>query len=308
MDSPRCRSCNAEEEYQFIRAHYVFGSDGNHQFWECEKCGLVYLWPVPTVEQERKFYSQEFEKFMEKRSGGDRDWSGPEAHIKTNQDHVQRRLTFLQGDLLPGKDVLEIGCSSGFMMDAFKERGLNPIGIEPSGSFSTFLLERGHTFYSNIEDMLDNRPEIKFDLIVHFFVIEHMRDTRQFIQQQLNILKHNGKIIFEVPCAQDPLIILYQIPAFDKFYWSIAHHYYFTTASLSHILNTFDCRYEYVPDQRYDLSNHMVWMLEGKPGGQGKYNHIFSQDTLRSYKADLIRNNTFDTFFVFIRKEDRKTD
>ncbi|MBL7074378.1 class I SAM-dependent methyltransferase [candidate division KSB1 bacterium] len=304
MDNPRCRSCNAEEEYQVIRAHHVFGSDGNHRFWECEKCGLIYLWPVPTVEQERIFYSQEFEKFMEKRSGGDRDWSGPEAHIMTNNDHVERRLKIMKDDLLPGKDILEIGCSSGFMLDAFKELGMNPIGIEPSGSFSNFLSNRSHISYSSIEELHKEKQEMKFDLIVHFFVLEHIRDTKGFIQEQLSMLKPEGMIISEVPCVMDPLITLYKISAFDQFYWSIAHHYYFSEKSLSYILDQLDCVYEYVPEQRYDLSNHMVWMLEGKPGGQGKYDNVFSKDTLRFYKRDLIKNNTFDTFFVFIKKKD----
>ena len=302
MKRPRCRSCDTASKYQFVRTEHVFGSDGSHKFWTCEKCGLVYLWPIPSEEEEEKFYAQEFEKFMQTRTGGDRDWSGPEAHLKTNQDQVKRRWKFLKDYLKTGDDILEIGCSSGFMMDAFKEAGLNPIGIEPSDHFSKFLAKRRHISYSSIDELLSDQPKIKFDLIVHFFVLEHIRDTIGFIQRQLDLLKHDGKIIAEVPCVYDPLTSLYNIPAFEKFYWSIAHHYYFSPQSLSKILDQLNCKYEFVPEQRYDLSNHLVWLQEGKPGGQGKYNHVFSKDTLANYEKDLKKNNTYDTFFVYITK------
>ena len=169
MKKPACRSCDAASTYQFVRAEHVFGSDGTHKFWQCEKCGLVYLWPIPSIEEDEKFYAQEFEKFMETRTVGTGNWSGPEAHLKINQDQVKRRWKFLRDYLKTGDDVLEIGCSSGFMMDAFKKAGLNPIGIEPSDRFSKFLGERGHISYSSMDELLDDRPQMNFDLIVHFF-------------------------------------------------------------------------------------------------------------------------------------------
>jgi len=118
----------------------------------------------------------------------------------------------------------------------------------------------------------------------------------------LNLLKEDGIIIAEVPCVNDPLTSIYNIPEFEKFYWSIAHHYYFSPKSISYILNQIDCKYKLVPEQRYDLSNHIFWMQYGKPGGQGKYNHIFSKETIDYYKKDLKNNWNCDTFFLYIWK------
>src|SRR5256885_6140442 len=39
-------------------------------------------------------------------------------------------------------------------------------------------------------------------------------------------LKPGGKIVFEVPNVADPLCSVYDIPAFERFYWSIAHPWY----------------------------------------------------------------------------------
>lgn len=300
---PNCRSCKASSNNQTIRAEFVYGGTNEHKFWQCGNCDLVYLFPVPTVGEENVFYAKEFEKFMESRSGDDRDWSGPEKHVKTNQDNVTRRLKFMKDNIKQGQDVLEIGCSSGFMLDAFRNAGMNSIGIEPSGGFTKFLKKRGHTFYPSIESLKEKNSNIKFDLIVHFFVLEHIRNTKHFIEEQLNLLKKDGLIIAEVPCVNDPLTSLFEIPSFEQFYWSIAHHYYFSPKSISYILNQIDCKYKLVPEQRYDLSNHFVWMQHGRPGGQNYYSNVFSKDTIDSYLNDLKSNWMCDTFFLYICKK-----
>lgn len=300
---PNCRSCGADFSKQTIRANFVFGGKAEHKFWQCGECELVYLWPIPTKEEEEHFYVEEFEKYMSSRSGGDRDWSGPEAHIRTNQDQVRRRWGFLKDYLSPNKRILEIGCSSGFMLDAFKEAGLSAFGIEPSRRFLDFLKMKGHMAFANLDELKLEIRDTKFDLIVHFFVLEHIRDATQFFKEQLELLGPGGVIIAEVPCVSDPLTSIYKIPAFERFYWSIAHHYYFNPKSLSYILDRLECNYRFVPEQRYDISNHLVWMQEGKPGGQARYSNIFSDKTVRGYAEDLKRNWKCDTFFVYLTKK-----
>ncbi len=299
---PKCRFCNASPDYQSLRVEKVYGGDKNYKFYHCQRCDLVYLWPLPSKQKEDEFYANEFEKFMGKRSNQYCNKTGQYAHISANQDNVKRRLKFLERYLSPGKSILEIGCSSGFMMDVFKDTGLNTVGIEPSRLFSDFLREKGYEIYYSLDELKTKKSDQKFDLIVHFFVLEHIRDTVSFIKEQLSLLKSDGLIIAEVPCVNEPLVSIYNIPAFEEFYWSIAHHYYFSKKAISNILDTIECKYELLPEQRYDLSNHLIWMQKGRPGGQGYYNNIFSEETINSYKKDLISNWICDTFFLFISK------
>ncbi len=114
-----------------------------------------------------------------------------------------------------------------------------------------------------------------------------------------------GKHVFESKgrhkfwqCKECGLVYLWPIPSqkekdrfyaqeFENFYWSIAYHYYFFPESLSYIPDQLDCHYEFVPEHRYDLSNHLVWMQKSKPGGQGRHSAIFSKKTLEIYSKDL---------------------
>lgn len=297
-----CRLCGASQESQIIRAATVFGGRAEHKFWHCRSCDAVYLYPVPSIEEETYFYKKEFEKFMSSRSGQERDWSNAEAHIQTNQDQVGRRWKFLAPFLEPGTDILEIGCSSGFMLNAFRKEGLHCVGVEPSGEFLEFLHSNGYEAYQTLEALKKNHSEL-FDLVVHFFVFEHIRDPFQFLQENLKLLKPGGKIIAEIPCVNDPLTSLYTIPAFERFYWSVAHHFYYSPKSLKYVLDKLDLKYEMIPEQRYDLSNHITWLMEGKPGGQGKYSNVFSQELIEKYKDDLKKKWLCDTIFVVIDKD-----
>ena len=103
---PNCRLCNADSDLQSIRAPFVFGGSEEHNFWSCEKCDAIYLYPIPSPEDEKKFYLQEFEKFMSSRVGDHRDWSNAEKHKITNQDQVKRRLPFFK-DYLKFKTLAE---------------------------------------------------------------------------------------------------------------------------------------------------------------------------------------------------------
>ena len=89
---PRCRICQADETRQSVRAEHVFGGKPEHNFWHCARCSAVYLYPIPSEEQEALFYEREFEKFMAARAGSERDWTNAEKHIDTNQDQVERGL------------------------------------------------------------------------------------------------------------------------------------------------------------------------------------------------------------------------
>jgi len=299
---PKCRICNASESKQSLRAENVFGGREEHNFWECENCGVVYLFPYLSKEEEKYFYKKEFEKFMSSRVGDHRDWSNAKQHIKTNQDQVKRRWEFLKEDITQGKTLLEIGCSSGFMLDEFKSKGVSCIGVEPSGKFLEFLKENGHKAYESLDQLVKNEKDMKFDIICHFFVFEHIAEPFEFLKSNYEMLNDGGIIIAEIPSSTDALTKIYDIPAFEKFYWSIAHHYYYNPQSLKYIMNELGYRYEIIAEQRYDLSNHITWMTNGKPGGQGRFSHL-SEETIASYKQDLIDSWNCDTVFLKIYKD-----
>jgi len=296
----KCRLCSSKKG-QILRANTVFGGKEEHNFWECSHCKVIYLYPHLSEQEEKHFYKKEFEKFMSSRVGDHRDWSNAKKHIDSNQDQVKRRWKFLEQYIQKEKELLEIGCSSGFMLDAFRDSGMKCTGVEPSGEFLEFLNINGYEAYESLED-LEIKSNKRFDIITHFFVFEHIANPFDFLEKTYALLNDGGVIIAEIPSSTDVLTSIYSIPAFENFYWSIAHHYYYNPKSIEYIMNKLGYRYEILPEQRYDLSNHITWMMDGKPGGQNKFD-IFSKETLESYQNDLKNNWKCDTLILKIFKD-----
>lgn len=299
---PQCRFCKADSSEQSVKGEFVYGGNSQQHFWECDACRMIYLFPTLSEKEEEEFYKRDFEKFMSNRVGKDMNWSGPEKHFQANQREVERRMPFLKRHIEGISNVLEIGCSSGFMLSALKDFGLDVYGLEPSGVFKEYVHAKEIAVYDDIEQLVGECDKKTFDLIIHYYVFEHIRDPLQFIDRYMGLLGDHGKMIFEIPCGTDPLVELYKIPSFDKFYWSVVHHWYYTKTSLENVLKKTGFKFELFPEQRYDLSNHMAWMQDGKPGGLGKYSHVFGPELDRMYKEQLKKNWLCDTIIAVISK------
>lgn len=301
----KCPLCGAGCTLQSVVTQHVYGggTGRGNAFFHCEVCDVRYQYPGLTPEEEAQFYAAEFEGFMAGRAGNDGGWNKAEHHIRANEPTRLRRMKYLLPYLAGASSLLEVGCSSGFMLYPLVEAGLDCTGVEPSGVFSEFVRSRGLVVFESLKLLQQSRPEARFDVILHFFVLEHIADPKTFLEAQLSLLKPGGKIIFEIPNAADPLYSVYDIPAFERFYWSVAHPWYFSEPSLNHLLKKLGRPYEILRDQRYDLSNHIVWARDGRPGGMGRFTEFLGAELEEGYKQALILNGKCDTLVGVISKE-----
>ena len=177
------------------------------------------------------------------------------------------------------------------------------MAVEPSGVFAEYVSGRGIRCFATIEEFLTDRVAADgFDLILHYYVMEHIADPVGFLKTQLGLLKPGGRIIFEVPNANDALTKLYEIPAYERFIWVVSHRWYFTEKSLAATIAKAGGRGEIRLDQRYDLSNHIVWARDGKPGGMGRFTKVLGQDVEDLYRKALIRAGFGDTLIGIVQK------
>ena len=298
-----CPLCDSCADVQSVITPHVYGdTEQRRAFFHCANCDVRYLFPLLTADQETEFYKKEFEKFMTSRSGDQSGWGDAEAHVLSSEGARLRRMQYLP-ELQDQSCILELGCSSGFMLYPLRDAGHTCVGIEPSGLFNEYLKSRDIESYSTVSHLPKKVANAGFDLIMHFFVLEHISQPVEFLESQLELLKPGGTIVFEVPNAADALYSIYDIPAFERFFWSIAHPWYFSERSLRFLLDKLPCEYQIQLDQRYDLSNHMVWARDGRPGGQGRFTEKFGKELERSYKQFLINSGYCDTLIGIVRKD-----
>lgn len=259
--------------------------------YRCGGCSIVYLHPIMTASEEAYFYEKDFPAYMEARSapGG----KEPASHFESNYPEGVRRLELLKVYLSSDWDVLEIGSSTGYFLDVLKPHVRTVTGIEPGTAFASYAAEHAIPTVPSLAAL----GHARFDAMLIYYVLEHLRDPIGFLQQLTRLLKPGGQLFIEVPNVNDALLTTYRVQGFAPFYWQRAHYQYFSHTTLLDVLRRAGFSAEVHPVQRYDLSNHVVWMLDGKPGGKGRFREIFTRELEEEY-ANCLKNNWIcDTVF-----------
>ena len=300
---PTCLLCGASNDRLEVAAVAVYGGGEDHQVLHCKDCDVRFLHPGLSAEDEMRFYAKEFEHFMKNRSAADAGWDAPLAHIEANRRETARRMGHL-APLMPaeGGRVLEVGCSSGFMLRALRDRGMDCVGVEPSGVFSDFVRHSGFPCFPSVEALAAQAAPGGYDLILHYYVLEHVREAQGFLESLYAMLRPGGLLVFEVPHAQDALAALYDVEAYHRFIWVISHRWYFSEPSLLRLVRQLDPGAQVKMDQRYDLSNHLVWLRDGRPGGMNRFTGTLGEDLENAYRRALIDAGLGDTLIGILRK------
>ena len=259
---------------------------------QCSACEIVFIHPMMSADEEQQFYTAEFAHYM--RDRGAPGETEPEEHFQKNQPEAQRRLANLKPHLRSGMRVLEIGSSTGFLLAAVAPHVTSVIGIEPGRLYAEYANRRGIQTLPNLYAVVKER----FDLILAYYVVEHLQNPIERLRNLRGLLNPNGLLAIEVPNVGDALVRLYQLESFGRFYWQKAHYFNYSPQTLATVLSRAGFSAELFPEQRYDLSNHLHWLLTSQPGGKGRYAHIFDQHLDREYARCLKSHWLCDTIFA----------
>ena len=217
------------------------------------------------------------------------------GNIKTTviEDDYRRAAQFKR--ILKNKDILDFGCSwGGFLKNVKNFKSLT--GVELRKECINYI-------QNNVKkiDILDNINSIKkkFDIITMFHVLEHMPYQINTLKMLKSKLKKGGKIIIEVPHAEDFLILQDELKEFRNFtFWS-EHLILHTYKSLKTILVKSGFKNINIQFyQRHNYSNHLGWFLKRKPGGHNFYKGIVNNKLNQSYCENLKELGQTDTLIA----------
>ncbi len=190
------------------------------------------------------------------------------------------------------KNILDYGCGwGGFLRNIKNYKSLS--GIELRKKCIKHI--KNNISKIKISDNLENFDQ-KFDLITMFHVLEHMPYQIDILKTLKSKLKNKGKIILEVPHAEDFLILQDELKEFKNFTFLSEHLILHTVNSLKTILlksGFKKIKIQYY--QRYNFSNHLGWFLKRKPGGHKFYKEIISDKLNLSYCENLKKLGLTDT-------------
>jgi SAM-dependent methyltransferase len=255
----------------------------------CQGCDFVFLAPRASAAELDAYYAQQYradygEPPVEERYRSDLD----EARMR-----VRRLLPFLRAETR----LLEVGSGSGAFLDSVKPYVGEAVGLEPDERSRRWIRERlGLLMPERLAGLLEERKT--FDLVVMFHVLEHVGDPIAFLESLRPLVRAGGVLVVEVPNVDDALVSLYEVPTYRPFYYQKAHLSYFSKATLALALARAGFRATIEGLQRYDLSNHIRWMLTGRPGGHGHYSGVFTPALLAAYAGALVEADRADTLWA----------
>ena len=132
-----------------------------------------------------------------------------------------------------------------------------------------------------------------------FHVLEHIPYQVKTLKILKSKLKKGGKIIIEVPHAEDFLLLQDELKEFKNFsFWS-EHLVLHTYQSLKKILQVAGFKKINVRFyQRYNFSNHLGWFINRKPNGHFLYDKLVSKSLNKLYSENLIKLKQTDTLIA----------
>lgn len=250
LSCPLCSSRNVSLIHKGVR------DNPDIDVYACENCSIKFL---------SKFNNNDYEAgFMHLST--DKAKLSPEEHLNLCEEDDERRYQMTQKECR-SKKVLDFGCGFGGYLSRIQSVSDYCAGVELGNEEKVYLNSKGITCKRDIDEY-----EESFDVVTLFHVLEHLENPKLWLEKIASHVKEGGRLIIEVPNANDALLTLYKNKAFADFtYWS-AHLILYTEETLKRlILSTGKFRPVKLDFyQRYPLSNHLYWLAYGKPGG-----HIF---------------------------------
>lgn len=157
---------------------------------KCESCELEFLWPQPS----NQWLAEEYKGYFAKRK----------TQTFSKEEHFKGLLSSLNLKMQKPK-VLELGSGEGDCIKACSALwpGSELTAVEANTeSKEEYKKLNCRLISSSLEDFLNQSGDEKFDLVLMFDVLEHVRDPRTVLEKLAKLLSPQGLLVASFPNSQ----------------------------------------------------------------------------------------------------------
>jgi SAM-dependent methyltransferase len=240
---PTCGSTNGRHEL-----------DKDHmQLLRCAHCDLVYVSPTFDEAHYRDVYaSPDYQEIVR------------DLGIKSHDYRVQRFGSERVGLMARHLDTtspryLDVGCSTGFVVEAARHAGWNATGVDLNPSAIEFGRSRGLDL--RVAAMQDEgfEPE-SFDAVSLFDVLEHLHDPARTVRDAARLLRRGGILFLYVPNYDSASRLLMGKDA--HFIWPTHHLNYYTPATIRDFMRREGLETVYLATEGLDVVDYLWYRRE----------------------------------------------
>ena len=177
-----CQNCRSSK-VKFILKGSDYISNDKFDIYQCNHCNILYIDPQP--KDLDKYYPKSYRSYI-----------FPiniilEKKYSLFVESINKKFFFKDKNIK--KNVLEIGCGKGVMLNEFKKIGWNVAGLERETSID----EKNKLNITNKNP--SDFPDQTFDLILMYNSLEHLRNPNNIIKICEAKLKSGGVLLIVVP-------------------------------------------------------------------------------------------------------------
>ena len=157
------------------------------------------LSPRLTLESLHEFYLNQYRK--------EHDYDHKEQMFARGIRRGKYIIDYLGELKIYDAKVIEIGCGYGGILDCFRGKGADIVGVDVDHNVEEFVLSKDIDIYiGTIESFVEERKVEKVDIIILSHVLEHVVDPVGFLQIVRVLLNNKGIIYLEVPGIDNPRV------------------------------------------------------------------------------------------------------
>lgn len=288
-----CPVCKSQTFSPFLSCKDYTVSMETFNIVSCTTCQFKFTNPIPDLDALGNYYKSE-------------DYI---SHSNTKKGLISQLYHLVRSYTLKGKlnlvskhvqkgSILDYGCGTGMFLKQCDDSGWKTYGMEPDSGARSIANSFALKVKENKADLIASFPEIKFNAITLWHVLEHVTDLDETISYFKERLATNGVLIIAVPnyTSYDA--------AHYKEHWAAydvpRHLYHFDMESMSRLLN--DRGFQLAETKPMKFDSFYVSMLSEKyQSGKINYFRAFLTGLKSNLKAKKASNYS-SVIYVFKHK------
>lgn len=211
---PRCPLCFSQASEIFFYPPTTFNQK-IFNYYECKQCNCAYIHPFPGKSDLDLIYGEEDHAYLKKTGEN-------EMHIHNFEiplyNHQRYQIDFFSkyNYSLTAKNLLDIGCGSGFYMSYARQSGLEVTGIEYNEEFTALLRKKTGLSVFSFDEFEKNNNGKKFDLIHFGHILEHLSAPHEMLEWVKKYTHENSIIIIDGPLEKNTCLSNFVISTGSK--------------------------------------------------------------------------------------------
>jgi 2-polyprenyl-3-methyl-5-hydroxy-6-metoxy-1,4-benzoquinol methylase len=229
----------------------------------CATCSLVHVNPRLRADAVVDVYTDEsYSEIIERLVASSNDYR--------TQRFGEERMDIVERFGPGGGRLLDVGCTTGFQLEAAERRGWEALGVEANPYAAEVAANKGlRVTAGTVED--SDYEAGTFDAVTIFDVIEHLPAPLEVLRKVKTLLRPGGTVFVYTPnwdCAERLLM-----GEHCHFIWGTNHLAYFTIDTLADALDRCGFDVVHYETQGLDIED-LIWWLEH----QRSYDTAFLRD------------------------------